>query len=132
MGSLEFVFPVFAYQEQQCGELGLLTIKTTLEGGGTQSLQSKTKTQSNVNPSSGNRPILLAIGRPHSNLRKFDTRRGCAIFPLQKLLFKYFYHHRYDDIDIAKVGEELLLNCFKRLEFCLEEPNSTVEKCRLC
>ena len=31
---------------------------------------------------------------------------------------------------IAKVGEELLLNCFKRLEFCFEETNNTAEKCR--
>ena len=33
---------------------------------------------------------------------------------------------------IGKVGEELLRNCFKRLEFCIEsfETNNTVEKCR--
>ena len=30
---------------------------------------------------------------------------------------------------IVKVGEELLRNCFKRLEFCFET-NNTVEKCR--
>ena len=28
------------------------------------------------------------------------------------------------------MGEELLLNCFKRLEFCFEETNNTAEKCR--
>jgi len=28
------------------------------------------------------------------------------------------------------VGEEVLLNCFKRLEFCFEETNNIAEKCR--